>query len=79
MILADFERVRIVRAGKEHKRVTVLVIDTASRLFKTELVDVKVERGVKIANAEHGVQKSHERPRDSLGLSPNPDGASGAL
>ena len=50
----------VLGRGKEHQGVTVLLVDAAADLLQSQHVAVEVERGVEIADAQHGVQKSHD-------------------
>jgi hypothetical protein len=59
LLLRFVERAFVAGCGEEDKRIAALVVDAAAGLLQPELVAVEVQRGVEIAHAQHGVQKSH--------------------
>src|SRR5262249_37770243 len=56
---AGLDQFFVFRTGHEDQRVAVLLVDPAARLFHAELVTIKIDRGIEIADAQHGVQISH--------------------
>src|SRR5450432_3313598 len=58
-LLAGFERLAVIGPGQENKGISVLLVHPPAGLLEPELVAIEIERGIEIAHAQHGVQKSH--------------------
>src|SRR5665213_1655142 len=59
LFLAVVNEADIVSAGDEDKGVAVLLVHPAPRLLKPELVAIKIQRRIEIADTQHGVQVTH--------------------
>src|SRR5262249_10194236 len=52
----------VLRGGKKHVGVTSLFVGAAADLDEPELVAEELERSIEIANPQHGMKISHDRP-----------------
>src|SRR6202023_342176 len=54
--------IHVSRRGEKHERVTASIVVDSPRLDETELIDVEIERLLKIRDADHRMQIFHDLP-----------------
>src|SRR5215470_6968655 len=72
-LLALGDEALIVGTGEEDQGVAVLVVDPPAHLLEAELVAIEIERGIEIADAQHGMKISHESLTFGAGIGPTGD------